>query len=44
MVDRSEVQFVWTEKDKQINDILTKAGAPQKLLLEVLESSKMLNM
>ena len=44
MVDRNEVQIVWTEKDKQMSDILTKAGALQKLLLEILESSKMLDL
>ena len=44
MVKQNEVQIVWTKKDKQISDVLTKAGAPQKLLLEILESSKMLNL
>ena len=44
MVDRNEVQIVWTEKDKQMSDVLTKAGALQKLLLEILESSKMLDL
>ena len=44
IVKRNEFQIVWTEKDKQISDVLTKAGAPQKLLLEILESSKMLNL
>ena len=43
MVDYNEVQIVWTEKDTQISDVLTTAGEPQ-LLLEMLESSKMLNM
>ena len=44
MVDRNEVQIVWTEKDKQMRDVLTKAVALQKLLLEILESSKMLDL
>ena len=44
MVDRNEVQIVWAEKDKQMSDVLTKAGALQKLLLEILESSKMLDL
>ena len=44
MVDRNEVQIVWTEKDKQMSDVLTKAVALQKLLLEILESSKMLDL
>ena len=44
MVDRNEVQIVWTEKDKQMSDVLTKARALQKLLLEILESSKMLDL
>ena len=43
MVDYNEVQIVWTKKDTQISDVLTIAGEPQ-LLLEMLESSKMLNM
>ena len=43
MVDCNEVQIVWTEKDTQISDVLTIAEEPQ-LLLEMLESSKMLNM
>ena len=44
MVDRNEVQIVWTEKEKQMSDVLTKARALQKLLLEILESSKMLDL
>ena len=44
MVDRNEVQIVWTEKDKQMSDVLTKAVALQKLLFEILESSKMLDL
>ena len=44
MVDRNEVQIVWTERDKQMSDVLTKAVALQKLLLEILESSKMLDL
>ena len=28
MVDRNEIQIAWTEKVKQISDVLPKAGAP----------------
>ena len=35
---------MWAEKDKQISDVLIKAGAPQKLLSEILEYSKKLNL
>ena len=35
---------MWTEKDKQISDVLIKAGAPQKLLSEILKYSKKLNL
>ena len=44
MVDRNEVQIGWTEEDKQITDVLTKWGAPQKLLLERPEPFKMLDL
>ena len=40
----NEAQIVWTEKEKQISDVLTKAEAPQKLSLEILESSQMLDL
>ena len=44
MVDQNEIQILWTKKEKQIStDVLTKAGAQKKLLLQTLESSKMLD-
>lgn len=45
MVDQNEIQILWTKKEKQISaDVLTKAGAQKKLLLQTLESSKMLDL
>ena len=44
MVNQNEVQIVWAKKDRHLSDILSKVEAPQKLLLEVLESSTMLNL
>ena len=44
MVDQNEVQILWTEKDKQIRMFYQKQGAPQKLLLEILKSSKTLDL
>lgn len=45
MVDQNKIQILWTKKEKQISaDVLTKAGAQKKLLLQTLESSKMLDL
>ena len=44
MVNQNEVQIVWAKKDRHLSDILSKVEAPQKLLLEILESSTMLNL
>ena len=44
MANQNKVQIVWAEKDRHLSDILAKAEASQKLLLEILESSTMSNL
>ena len=43
-VDNNQIQVIWVGKDKQISDVLTKSGASQKSLLNILETEKMLSM
>ena len=40
MVDNNQVQVIWIEKDKQINNVLTKFGVS---ILNILESSQILS-
>ena len=40
--NNNQIQVIWVEKDKQISDVLTKSGALQKSLLNILETGKIL--
>ena len=44
MVEKNEINITWTEKTKQIGDILTKAGASPNVISGVLSSSKMIEL
>ena len=44
MIERNEVQVTWISKEKQLSDILTKAGVSSKELLNVLSTSKMIDL
>lgn len=44
MIEPDGVQVTWTDKEKQISENLTKAGALSNLLLNVLKTSKMIDM
>ena len=41
MIERNEINVAWIEKNKQISDVLTKAGASPNIIHDVLSSSKM---
>ena len=38
MVDRNEISVQWTNKEKQLSDVLTKKGASQSLMMNTLQS------
>lgn len=44
MIEPDGVQVTWTDNEKQISKKLTKAGALSNLLLNVLKTSKMIDM
>ena len=44
MIEPDGVQVTWTDKEKQIGEKRTKAGALSNLLLNVLNTSKMIDM
>ena len=44
MIERNEINITWIEKAKQISDILTKTGVSPSIILEVLSSSKMIEL
>ena len=44
MIERNEINVAWIEKNKQISDVLTKAGASPNIIHDVLSSSKMIEL
>ena len=38
MIKRNEIEVTWIEKERQISDVLTKAGVSSSELLNVLSS------
>ena len=43
MIEINEIKVTWTEKERQISDVLTKAGVFSSELLNVLSTSKMIS-
>ena len=44
MIERNEIKVTWIGKEKQLSDILTKAGVSSKGLLNILSNSKMIDL
>ena len=44
MIERNEKEVPWIEKERQISDVLTKAGVSSNELLNVLSASKMISL
>ena len=44
MIERNEIKVTWIGKEKQLSDILTKAGVSSKGLLSILSNSKMIDL
>ena len=40
MIDRKEVTVTWVDNKKQLSDVLTKAGSPPSVLLDIAQSAK----
>ena len=41
MSDRNELSVTWIKKEKQLSDVLTKYGASNRLLLDILQTGRM---
>ena len=39
MIDRKEVTVTWVDNKKQLSDVLTKAGSPPSVLLDIVQSA-----
>ena len=44
MIERNEIKVTWIGKEKQLSDILTKAGVSSKELLSILSTSQMIDL
>ena len=44
MIERNEIKVTWIGKEKQLSDILTKAGVSPRGLLNILSTSKMIDL
>ena len=41
MSDRNELSVTWIKKEKQLSDVLTKYGASNRLLFDILQTGRM---
>ena len=44
IIEREKIEITWIEKDRQISDVLTKAGVSYNNLLNALSTSKMISL
>ena len=44
IIEREKIEITWIEKDRQISDVLTKAGVSYNKLLNALSTSKMISL
>ena len=44
MRERNEIEVTWIEKERQISDVLTKAGVSSSELLNVLSTSRIISL
>ena len=44
IIEREKIEITWIEKDRQISDVLTKAGVSYNKLLNALNTSKMISL
>ena len=44
IIEREKIEVTWIEKDRQISNVLTKAGVSYSKLLNALSTSKMISL